>query len=795
MTSARKQIACQNADLQPATFHTSASAPTSHQLLHDYQHNDMAENQSTKLLDLPVDILLLIFPYLDAPSFLSLTATCSALHSTEILHDSPFWSHLVRRDFRVPNQPVVQNDGERWQKLYRRLRTQARIFTWGNNEKGCLGHSYETPVSAHTGAGARRGRRRHVNWPVEVQGITKEMGVISDVQCGGWSTTMLSDKGIIYVVGVVDGLAFDRRTPPYVQRVQAQPVALKFPRGYPKAGERFEPATAIRQFSSGRAHILALSDSGRIWSWHNADLPGTQVKFVHHETREGERESGRGVVRKVVAGWNKSAAYVAGSGIVIWEPLQMTQEECDETDTALVLESAIVPGTNFVAPRHGMAFDTDVPIGEVRNFIVLEAAIIFNTSLGKAFAAQIIWDDDQQVVKNPVELRIPCNNNFGDDGSVTDVQGSFQNFAIFTKAGAVLTSDLDTLMPMLQRASSSMQPSLAGLFKKIPALQNKKVISLAFGDYHFHALHAPGHITSYGYEPQGCGALGLGGSGTPENRLRGIRNQGIGGDGHLVPHAYTEGRQVWFEEEKRQWLTFMTSGGVDQAEAADRIRLALGSPDVAAQGEVSEWIEQQGRDWESKFNVEVDSDDGLGAYFALSVTAAGWHSGALVLVNETMTQELGQAVEIPELPTTTVTSIEGLSVQEEGPSSPLPTQPERAAPTSSNPSYIGRALDWGRYFLGLPPYNISDPSHDAAHGHAGPLNVRQANRNGRHIEPISYGASPRRGFKYVWADDHFPRLRLSDGTEMPGNVDFDDWRYGRPDWKLDWQNAVDEGDD
>ncbi|KAK4631587.1 hypothetical protein CLAFUW4_03404 [Fulvia fulva] len=754
------------------------------------------QHQTTKLLDLPIDILLLIFPYLDAPSFLSLTATCRALHSTEILHDSAFWSHLVRRDFRVPNQPVVQNDGHRWQKLYKRLRTQAKIFTWGNNEKGCLGHSYETPMITSPGPGARRGRRRHVNWPVEMQGITKAMGVISDVQCGGWSTTMLTSKGALYMVGVMDGLFFDRRQPPYVQRVQAHPVALKFPDGYPKAGERYEPATALRQFSSGRAHVLALSDSGRIWTWHNADLPGTHVKFVHHETKEDGRERGRGAIKNVVAGWNKSAAYIEGSGIVIWEPLQMSQAECDETDTALVLETAVVPGTKFITSKHAKADDTDAAIGEVQSFIVLEAAIVFNTSLGKVFAAQIIWDDEQQTVKDPIELQMSGKSD--DPEFVTDVQGSFQNFAIFTKAGAVLTSNLDTLMPMLQRTNAWMQSSPAGLFRKIPALQNKQVISLAFGDYHIHALHAPGHITSYGYEPQGCGALGLGGSGTPENRLRGIRNQDIGGDGHLVPHAYTEGRQVWFEEEKRQWVRFLTSGGVDQAEAAERIRLAIGSPDVAAQGEVSEWIEQQGRDWESKFNVAGDSDGGLGAYFALSVTAAGWHSGALVLVNETTAQNLSRAVEVPDAPPAT-NDIDSLPSHEEGPSSSLPPRSAPTPITSQDTSYLGQALDWGRYLLGLPPYNVSAASHGPDQVRAD-IRLRSQNvtRDAHHnLEPINYGASPRNGYKYVWADDHFPRLRLSNGTEMPGEVGFDEWRYGRPEWKLDWQNDVEQasGDD
>lgn len=32
-------------------------------------------------------------------------------------------------------------------------------------------------------------------------------------------------------------------------------------------------------------------------------------------------------------------------------------------------------------------------------------------------------------------------------------------------------------------------------------------------------------------------------------------------------------------------------------------------------------------------------DDGLGAYFALRVSAAGWHSGAVLLVNEELAKE------------------------------------------------------------------------------------------------------------------------------------------------------------
>lgn len=609
---------------------------------------------------------------------------------------------------------------------------------------------------------------------------TENLGIISDMQCGGWSTTLLTSKGALHTCGVLDGLQFNRRRPPYMQQVQKVPNALKYPPGMPQPKDRYDPATAIKQFSSGRAHVLGVSDSGRIWSWQDIQLPGLHVKFVHHSTKEDGSESGQDAVKKVVAGWNKSAALIEGSGIIVWEPLQLDAEECDTLDAALVLESAVVPGTQYLESESEGEL-----VGEVRNFIVLEDSILFSTSLGKVFGAVITWSDTRQTVSEPVELPMPTKEDATADSSfVADIQGSFRNFAVFTKAGDVLTSDQDRLMPLLTNQRTDQK-----LFTRIPALQNNQVISLAFGDWHFHALHSTGEISSYGFESQGCGALGLGGRGVPEGRLRGIRNQGIGGDGHLVPHAYTRGRHVWFEKEKQDWITFITAGGADPQEAAARVRMAIGSPGPNAQGEVSEWIEQQGRDWEGKFGIrgQSDEDDGLGAYFALSVSAAGWHSGALVLVNEDMAEKLRRAVEIPE----TTTEDEATHHEPEEAVQPDTEIPQAGPSTTEDPNttLLDRAADWGRYFLGLAPYNVSDAAYDpnAAHLRSNTTNTSNAG-SPRHREPVNFGASPREAFHYVWANDHFPRLQLSDGTDMPGDVPFDEWRYGRPEWRLNWED-------
>ncbi|TKA80083.1 hypothetical protein B0A55_02459 [Friedmanniomyces simplex] len=403
-------------------------------------------------------------------------------------------------------------------------------------------------------------------------------------------------------------------------------------------------------------------------------------------------------------------------------------------------------------------------VGQVENFVLLEHVLLFSTDIGKIFAAQIFWSDHQQRVAEPVEITISDAEN---EAFATDVQGSFRSFAIFTRDGTVLTSNQDRLMGLLR---DHQAPD--NLFTRVPALQHRGVISVAFGDYHFHALHSSGYITSYGNEPQACGALGLGGHGDPEGRLRGIRYQGMGGDGRLVPHAYTEGRRVWFEEEKRDWIKFLTAGGVDAEEASQRMRMALGTPDVRCQGEVSEWIEQQGRDWEAKFGLKSEEDDELGAYFALSVTAAGWHSGALVLVNEDLAAKVQAACEVrdPSLP----------AAEAE------PEEPEAAVAEDASSSLLSNAvstaLDYGRWFLGLAPYNVPAPQpHGGRNATAGHANNHRAEQI--HV-PRDYGDSPREGYKYVWASEHFPRLRLSNGVEMPGEVPFDEWRYPRPEFDL-----------
>jgi SCF-associated factor 1 len=293
--------------------------------------------------------------------------------------------------------------------------------------------------------------------------------------------------------------------------------------------------------------------------------------------------------------------------------------------------------------------------------------------------------------------------------------------------------------------------------KRIPALQNTGVMQIAFGDYHYHALHSYGSISSYGVEPDRSGAFGLGGvmdMELPHGMLRGIKNNPWNRDGVLLPHAYTKGRRIWFQKENEVWLRFLAAGGKDKEEAQERVRQVGSVPPV--QGEVSEWVEQMGSGWDKRAEVREVDDDGLGAYFALSVAAAGWHSGALVLVNDKVVTAVRDSC---------LADIPDYEPEVEGEKLPAVGDISLAEGIRTLLSNLGR------YFLGLQT-NVGSGT----------------NTNEREVEAEQHvdSSSPPKGKKWIWTDQDFPRLRLDHGVDMPGEVEFSQWKEQKPDWRLMW---------
>ena len=71
-------------------------------------------------------------------------------------------------------------------------------------------------------------------------------------------------------------------------------MRLDFPSAYPPTTKnRYEPSTAIAQFSTGRKHVLGLADDGKVWQWNTNQA--RLIKPLHVDV--GEKR-----VSRVVAG-------------------------------------------------------------------------------------------------------------------------------------------------------------------------------------------------------------------------------------------------------------------------------------------------------------------------------------------------------------------------------------------------------------------------------------------------------------------------------------------------------------
>ena len=673
-------------------------------------------------LDLPSDILELVFLYLRPKTFLALCSINKAFY--ELYHHDPtYWRVNTSATFRLPVSPLLQADGTRWKWLYRKMRTQTRPFTWGRGVEGNLGcgTGRRDPQNSFKPVGPTY-PRTFSSWPTEAH-VSDDMGIIVDLQCGGWSTTVLTADGELFSTGLLDAADGVHRGEPSDHFIRLDHQAC----------------SPIRQFSSGRRHVLALTDDGKILSWDRYGQPAAEVEFTLLSLI-GFAAS------RVIAGWRTSSGYVPTRGIVFWSPVSNLGDRNSELP---ILES-VVPCTSFsragmsmgnvMAPVRNCVEPEDV--GEVLVHIVLESYIVFITHLSKIFAYHL--DSNMSDRFALAQLQHP-NRILSEDGGTAlaiseprraihpifevpgytmpgrelqDLQGSFRTFAVFTAAGDVMmgnTTYLDRVFDETFRPARAAHietwtlpaaplpkvvvDELVGLRPDdVPALQRTGVVGLAFGDYHYHALHSDGSITAYGTESKCCGSLGLGDTNSGA-RFRGLQTSRtpFDRDGRLLGIANRRGRRVWFEREKREWLKWMETA--IQTTTTPPLRPEVFTvldeqPDK--QAVFSEWVEQEGRAWGCEQSSENRGNDPmardlLGAYFAISIAAAGWHSGALVIVDDEMAERKRKMM-----------IVKG----------------------------------------GLQPQNEKE--------------------------------------EYVWEREPFPRLRMPDGYEFPGEGEFREWREGTP---------------
>ena len=461
--------------------------------------------------------------------------------------------------------------------------------------------------------------------------------------------------------------------------------------------------------------------------------------------------------------------YVQDVGIVYWS---------DDSDSALVeggqqqalafadtilIDTVTIPGTSYRwnQKMRNSTLETaeslEARIGEVTHYVVLDVHIVFTTHHNKIYSFPTIYPLAAESRPEPVELTTFYESS-PDPCQIDDLQGSYTNFAVFLKDGTILTGTRDFLDTFHRIAENPGQASPISLPTPLilPSLQSSTVVSLAFGDHHFHALHSNGTVTSLGKELQSCGALGLG---SPNSAFRGVLStRHRWGDGY-VPHDTPTRRTVWFEPLMWKWFNHLIRKSRFPGNEAESRTQLIESGDRFAREAIGDWFEQEGRKWEDGTSSE-EEQGGLGAYFVLKVAAAGWHSAALVLVDDEKVERargkyirrLNNDSKDAEFTTSSLASNSTVD------------SPTRGQLASTVYSFYCGLWDLGRWFLGLQRRDEinSDAAVAAAAAARGP---GPAQRRDNIDSDEEFGEE---GVRYMWKSDVMPRLRMGDGRIMPG---------------------------
>ena len=298
------------------------------------------------------------------------------------------------------------------------------------------------------------------------------------------------------------------------------------------------PDTKVYQHSSGRQHLLALSERGEVWhiSSANSEVP-LLITFAELDITlgyPGDKPRQPRTVSKVVAGWAASGVLVEGYGIAVWLCIRPQEGELYVKDVPFLSRLSTIEDADAVV---------DFAIGE--NYLVAA------TASGKVFAANM-GDIEREEPIAPMQMlnfEAPAGQS-----PINRVVGWFRKFALFNKNGLVHIFDDQDLETSRQHLAAAGGPR--GLSRTlnemktdavaptaVAGLEEYNIVDVAFGDWHCLALTDTGKVLSWGRESSLCGCLGLGQSSAAKARgLRVIGSDGILDTAQVVSfqHPYPE---------------------------------------------------------------------------------------------------------------------------------------------------------------------------------------------------------------------------------------------------------------
>ncbi|KAG8835072.1 hypothetical protein FRC17_005425 [Serendipita sp. 399] len=451
---------------------------------------------------LPQELLIdNLFPFLSLKDALNLFQTNKFF--AQLGRDEVLWKRRLLEDFNFTSASNARSSGFKF--LYSRLRSP-KVFVWGGTGQGRIGR----PIP-HEARKAAAGKQL---WPLEL----KVPGArIVELAAGGWSFTALDSQGGVHVWGQLEGsygLLNDGFAKP--SRQASKPLKLDLP-------------VAIRSLSCGRDFMVALDNTKNVWCFNSWGLP-----FVYHPKAFDRSLPGNAIVQ-VECGWSFSAALTESGNAYVWNQLNGRMGGLiSAKQTALEGELAGSEGRDRVAPEvdgvikcHTWDFDAQEPLllpplpelpidaGASQPHLVKIAAgdhfVIGLTNLGHVLKLDISDINDDDALSTLAELFKRRDRGWEYlplfcDGDRVKKLGAFQKGDLQPPEQLNVTHISAHFLTFVAYSTGKDSIVLMGRNETRPAdapaiqpnLQNKGVISIVLGDYHYGALLENGRLLTWG---------------------------------------------------------------------------------------------------------------------------------------------------------------------------------------------------------------------------------------------------------------------------------------------------------
>ncbi|KAF8555990.1 RCC1/BLIP-II [Imleria badia] len=449
-----------------------------------------------RLEDIPVEVLLdNLLPSLPIPDLLRLGATNHFFAS--LCNDDTFWKRKLQEDFNFSDEGTARSTG--WKFIYQGL-SCPRTYVWGEASKGRLGRR-KLPSSTIP----------DVPFPVELR---FDSGVcIVHIAAAGMCFFALDSKGNLYAWGTLNGLEHALQRDGFSAPGKSAPTPMKL-----------NLPAAMRAISCGRLHATGLDDKSNVWNFLSFGRPFRLVTPLLDGTTPDS------IPVQVESGWNFSSVLTKGGDVYVWWPLNGEMKQLvDARNAAMDTEELHAHATEHGAipcahwellkdpyrlpelPRLPKLDDTnaeDIGVHLVK-IAALDSHLIGLTNYGHVVKKLVQTSDtaslegwtylpqfsESEKIKQHVTSAASDLSSL-QDIHITHISAQFETFVAYS------TGSSSVVLMGSHETDPNTEPRV------LPALQNRNVISVVLGDYHFGALTSTGKLLTWGEYSRG--ALGLG---------------------------------------------------------------------------------------------------------------------------------------------------------------------------------------------------------------------------------------------------------------------------------------------